>query len=260
MYHRTQTDKKGEPVPETGKEERLMSDGVWRDDWETEEEDGTEFGGSPGEGAYALGEGVMQTGHQHDPDVVRLQLQCPEFSWVRDALQPGRGAEGPPPGPTARWMDRKGKQGKLTLKFTKEGDPVIQEIDSQGRFRTIVPEQARRELFLKLHRHHRGTQTTTEQLSRGFNWPGMTTDIKRWIERCPTCTERKVRDQKEGAPDDRSADNVNERWYLDLMGPFNPAGESRYIMTVMDAFSRYLWVHPLRDKGAATIAEKFTYD
>ena len=111
---------------------------------------------------------------------------------MRDALQPGRGAEGPPPGPTAKWMDVKGKQGKLTMKFTREGDPVIQEIDSKGRFRTIVPEQGRRELFLKLHRHHRGKQTTTEQLSRAFNWPGMTTDISKWIERCPTCSEKKI--------------------------------------------------------------------
>ena len=28
----------------------------------------------------------------------------------------------------------------------------------------------------------------------------------------------------------------------------------------MDAFSRYLWVHPLRDKCAVTIAEKIMYD
>ena len=31
-------------------------------------------------------------------------------------------------------------------------------------------------------------------------------------------------------------------------------------MTVMDAFLRYLWVHPLKDKCAVTVAEKITYD
>ena len=106
------------------------------------------------------------------------------------------------------------------MKFTTEGDPVIMEIDDQGRMRTIVPEPARRSLFLKLHRHHRGIQTTSEQISRKFIWPGMTQDIKQWIESCPTCKERRTRDQKEGQPDDRAVNDVNERWYMDVLGPF----------------------------------------
>ena len=120
-----------------------------RDEWESEDEYQTEFGEAPPEeNVHTVEEGVMQTGIQHDEDIVRLQIQCPEFRWVRDALQPGGRAEGPPPGPLAAWMDRRGKRGQLTMKFTTDGDPVVLEVDSSGKMRTIVPEPARRGLFL----------------------------------------------------------------------------------------------------------------
>merc|ERR1711973_577220 len=64
VYSRTQTDKGGKPTPGASKEEDVRPEGGLKDEWETEDEDKTEFEEPQGESAHMLGEGVMQAGNQ----------------------------------------------------------------------------------------------------------------------------------------------------------------------------------------------------
>ena len=48
---------------------------------------------------------------------------------------------------------------------------------------------------------------------------------------------------------------------MDLIGPFSPLAEDRYryVLTVLDSYSRHVQVVPLEDKGADMVAEALVF-
>ena len=77
---------------------------------------------------------------------------------------------------------------------------------------------------------------------------------------CHTCTrmDRSPRKNK-GMFIDRESGAFNEKLVIDICGPFARPDLSgvRYILTMLDNFTKYLTVKPLLNKKAATIAEAF---
>ena len=79
--------------------------------------------------------------------------------------------------------------------------------------------------------------TTVNRIQEEFIWPVLKEDMKEWIKNCPTCSERRTRDQREGQLDNRAVADIGEREDAGLLGPVNPAGttEEKYILTMIDA-------------------------
>jgi len=69
------------------------------------------------------------------------------------------------------------------------------------------------------------------------------------LEKCQTCSATKVqRGAISRAPASRS-DRFLERVYVDLAGPFPPSGGgNRYLMTIVDDYSRFSWVYFLPNR------------
>jgi hypothetical protein len=122
------------------------------------------------------------------------------------------------------------------------------------------PLNYRNRLLLEYHNGvlagHVGRERTMEMLERDFYWAGMREDVRRWCKVCVHC-------QGERAHSGLSAWTRTELYSR----PFRvlqydtvtcrKVGETgaRYVLTVIDCFSRWVWLLPIEEKDAETIAK-----
>ena len=68
-------------------------------------------------------------------------------------------------------------------------------------------------------------------------------------------------DLHDGEAFNRGTVQVWERVHVDLIGPFSPLSEdrNRYVLMVLDSYSRHVQVIPLEDKRVETVAEALVF-
>ena len=109
---------------------------------------------------------------------------------------------------------------------------------------------------------HLGVKKTISKIESCFCWYGMKVDVTNWIKQCEFCGGRKRPSRKPfgklrkyiaGAPLDRIA--------TDILGPF-PVTEcgNKYILVVMDQFTKFVEVYALSDQTAETVARKIVFE
>ena len=128
--------------------------------------------------------------------------------------------------------------------------------------RAVVPQSARQEILEMAHGSatggHFGVQKTTEKLKQRFHWMRITRDVKYWCEKCPTCNRHKTHNPNRAPLKPIYTGEPFERVAMDLIGPL-PRTErgNRYILTVVDHFTKHVEAYPLPDQEAVTIARVF---
>ena len=109
---------------------------------------------------------------------------------------------------------------------------------------------------------HLGVKKTISKIESCFYWYGMKVDVRNLIKQCDFCGGRKRPSRKPfgklrkfiaGAPLDRIA--------TDILGPF-PVTEcgNKYILVVMDQFTKFVEVYALSDQTAETVARKIVFE
>ncbi|KAG9508436.1 Ty3b-i, partial [Fragariocoptes setiger] len=112
--------------------------------------------------------------------------------------------------------------------------------------RLVVPTSQRHLLIQlahddQLYGGHLGCRKTTKKLDQ-FWWPSMAKDVSKYVQSCKTCQEHKV---PKGPPPGHlhpiPVSRLFEQVHIDIIGPINVPSciSSRYIVTAIDAFSRY---------------------
>ena len=109
--------------------------------------------------------------------------------------------------------------------------------------------------MLAVHvREHWGVQRTTQQVKEHFFWPGWRADTARFVTECPGCLHREEVNLKQVDPFDGRVINVNEVICVDLVGPITiSSNKNKYILSIMDQFSRFVAAVPLPDKSARSV-------
>ncbi|KAL6491500.1 hypothetical protein MHYP_G00018450 [Metynnis hypsauchen] len=129
----------------------------------------------------------------------------------------------------------------------------------------LVPASWQKEILQACHNPpqsgHLGEGKTLDRLRRSFHWYGMGGDVHSFIQRCQHCNERKAAGPAKHAKlQTYQAGAPLDRLHLDILGPF-PVSSSgnRYILVIIDQFTRCVEAFAIPDQGAETTARKLVY-
>ena len=220
--------------------------------------------------AYHTTEGIEQIqGHesnlvqQFSPEEMRgLQLGDPELQplirWLETGAQPSE-AELQALSPNTRhlWLCR----AQLVivngvLHYTWEEDGEVTKL-------LIVPRSQRQHILEAFHDEqsggHLGQDKTLIKIKRRFYWYGMGQDVRLHVATCATCRVNKRLHRHPRAPlQNFQAGSPGDRVHLDILGPFKESeSQNKYVLMIIDQFSRWLEIVPLPNQEAETIANAF---
>ena len=130
-------------------------------------------------------------------------------------------------------------------------------------YRLVVPNSLINEALYICHdshfTNHFGFVKTLRHARKYFFWPNMIADIKTYCRTCLECQKRKP-GKKPFAPlgTFQEVFTILERVGVDLIGPLEVTENGNtFILTVIDHFSRYTEVFPLRSKSSADASNAF---
>lgn len=133
---------------------------------------------------------------------------------------------------------------------------------SRAGFNKLVVPHKQRQLLLQLSHSdpifgaHYGVKKTNLKLEH-YHWPGMSSDIKRFIASCDVCQKNKDSKQKAyGKLMPIKTSNLFNRIHMDLIGPLTESTSgNKYIVTAIDAYSRLGLARPCKSANAAEVIQ-----
>ena len=128
---------------------------------------------------------------------------------------------------------------------------------STGRPRPLVPDTWQRTVFDAVHDlSHPSIRATKQLVAAKFVWPGLRKQVGIWAKACLRCQAAKVH-RHTTAPVDQfvPATRRFDHIHVDIVGPLPPSQNYRYLLTVVDRFTRWPEAIPLVDAQTTTCAK-----
>lgn len=140
--------------------------------------------------------------------------------------------------------------------------------DSSTEWKRVVPKEDRREVLYRCHdlptAGHLGSHKTFCRLQTQYYWPKMRQDVSRYVARCTVCQTTKSKENQGPAGLMGSQRVVSRPWEMvaaDLIGPLpRSASGFKYILVVLDTFTKFVLLIPLRAATAALVAKHLEQD
>ena len=106
---------------------------------------------------------------------------------------------------------------------------------------------------------HLGREKTMEKIKQRAYWYGMSTDVRLYVATCRQCTVNKRSPRTMHAPlQNYQAGNPGDRVHLDILGPFCESQQgNKYVLMIIDQFTRWLEMVPLPVQDAESVAKAF---
>ena len=138
------------------------------------------------------------------------------------------------------------------------GDLICCDI-STGRPRPLVPDTWQRTVFDAVHGLSHPSIRTTKKMVK-FVWPGLQKQVGIWAKACLRCQAAKVH-RHTTAPLDQFTPATRRFDYIhvDVVSPLPPSQKYRYLLTVVDRFTRWPEAIPLVDAQTITCAKAFAF-
>ena len=136
------------------------------------------------------------------------------------------------------------------------GNSILCDI-STGRPRPFVPDTWQRTVFDAVHDlSHPSIRATKQMVAAKFVWPGLRKQVGIWAKTCLRCQAAKVH-RHTTAPVDQfvPATRRFDHIHVYIVGPLPPSQNYRYILTVVDRFTRWPEAIPLVGAQTTTCAK-----
>lgn len=106
---------------------------------------------------------------------------------------------------------------------------------------------------------HLGAEKTLGRIKQGFYWPSMKETVSEYCHSCDNCAARKQSKKKNHAPlGSYHVGETMERVALDILGPLPLTKKgNKYILVMVDCFSKWTEAVALPDQEASTVAKAF---
>ncbi|GFV07696.1 retrovirus-related Pol polyprotein from transposon 412 [Trichonephila clavipes] len=154
----------------------------------------------------------------------------------------------------ALWNSLHLRNSVLYRKFESEDGKTF-------RWQLVLPRSRIPEVLKELHGSptggHFGVMKTLHRVRERFCWGKVRADVEQWCKSCDACSARK-------GPKIRSRGKLHrynvgapfERIAFDILGPLpRTASGNKYLLVVMDYFTKWPEVYPIPDQEAPTVAE-----
>ncbi len=133
--------------------------------------------------------------------------------------------------------------------------------DDSEQFCLVVPESLRQSALHHAHVQsgHLGQKKTLTTAESLFFWCNMKTDVCNYVKTCSTCQQLKhsagLQQQWQEMP---AVDKPLERVSMDIVDMVGGTQGFRYVLTVLDHYSRYTKLFPLKTKATEGVCEAFS--
>ena len=136
------------------------------------------------------------------------------------------------------------------------------ESQPKPRLQLIIPKDLRAKVLEMNHEipsaGHLGWKRTLESITKSYFWPGVKTDVQKYCETCDPCTARKSSKSQRAPLGQLITGGPMEKVSLDILGPLPVTKNgNRYILVMVDEFTKWTEAVPVPNQEAATVAKAF---
>ncbi|GFX76989.1 hypothetical protein TNCV_2079561 [Trichonephila clavipes] len=198
----------------------------------------------------------VETKYDYSIRQITTSTATPPDPWSDEKVREDQMAD-PDIKPLIEFMEsssNKTKNGVLYRKFESEDGKTF-------RWQLVLPRSRIPEVLKELHGSptggHFGVMKTLHRVRERFCWGKVRADVEQWCKSCDACSARK-------GPKIRSRGKLHrynvgapfERIAFDILGPLpRTASGNKYLLVVMDYFTKWPEVYPIPDQEAPTVAE-----
>ena len=125
----------------------------------------------------------------------------------------------------------------------------------------VLPKDLRPTLVSEYHESivgggHQGFERVYEAVKQRYYWPRMYEDIREYVKSCTTCQRAKNARPRPPPLHPLPTPTLFNRWHMDFLGPVKPSADGkRYILLIVDAFSRWSEAFAVEAADAITVAK-----
>lgn len=122
-----------------------------------------------------------------------------------------------------------------------------------------IPKDHRKNIFESIHSlGHPGIRASRKLIGKRFFWPGLNRDVGQWAKTCIQCQKSKISRHTVSELQQFSNAERLSHVHLDIVGPLPPCQHGhRYIVTMIDRFTRWPEAIPVSEITAEVIAKVF---
>ena len=141
-------------------------------------------------------------------------------------------------------------------------------LDDPAHFRIVCPDSMKTEVLNAAHHSlyggHAGNLKVAERIRDTFWWKNMSQDISSHLSSCSTCrtASNKFADPVPPLKSIPCPSSIGELYFSDLFGPLTDSkgNSNTYVLTVTDAFSKFVRLYKIDSKEAVVVADTLYKD